>query len=172
MVVILFFWTDIISALPFEVRKVSDAWRLPVVAIITVLTVVIGEVFGSARRGGLRRAAGGGRPKEGEFWMAFVPFSDGTIGKDRPCLLLNIRGTMGEVLYVTSQDKSQDSCYVQIDNDRWAGRIRGRQSWMRVAQRNGSSPTMQVPLGNFRRRLGRIATHDSLVLERHGINIR
>lgn len=104
--------------------------------------------------------------------MALVPYAEGAGGKDRPCLVLRERESVCDVLYITSQDKSADNCYFKIDNFQWSGRIRNRDSWMRIAQRNGGDPAMRVPTHNFRRRLGRIALHDSMALESHGLDIR
>lgn len=166
------YWPELATEIPTDLDVTSDGWRYLATAVAAVLIWVLFRP--RARRRPRRRPArsGSGWPKEGEYWMALVPYADGAGAKDRPCLVFKERGSVCDVLYITSQDKSGDNCYFKIDNFQWTGRVRNRDSWMRIAQRNGSDPAMQVPTHNFRRRLGRIALHDSMLLESHGLDIR
>lgn len=69
------------------------------------------------------------RPHPGDIWWADVPFSDGTGGKVRPCLVIrtHLRGV--EVLKITSQDKSHRTSCVTIPTAHWDRRAR-KDSWL------------------------------------------
>ncbi len=163
------FWPDLLGWLSVDADTVPAALRGPSAIAVGIFILML---FMPIRDNRSRTMTGVFRPKEGEYWMGRVPYADGTGGKDRPCLILNVDKFVCDALYITSQDKSQDRCYVQIDNSQWSGRLRSRDSWMRIAQRDGSSPTVQVPMQNLRRRLGRVSAQDSADLEQHGISIR
>ncbi|MCM2390434.1 type II toxin-antitoxin system PemK/MazF family toxin [Streptomyces albipurpureus] len=42
-------------------------------------------------------------PWPGEIWWAMVPFADGSGAKDRPCLVLSVRGDVAVVAKITSK---------------------------------------------------------------------
>ncbi|SBT37253.1 type II toxin-antitoxin system PemK/MazF family toxin [Micromonospora narathiwatensis] len=58
-------------------------------------------------------------PRPGEIWWADVPYADGTGSKVRPCLVLRVDGLGGEVLKITSQDKSDRDDHVPIPTRSW-----------------------------------------------------
>lgn len=105
-----------------------------------------------------------GGPRPGEYWMADVPFRSGDGSKDRPCYVVGRAGRNVRVLYVTSQDRSGDNRYVRVDTSGWSGRVRGRTSWMQVAERRGADPCLVVPRKAFRRRLARASRAERRVV--------
>lgn len=96
--------------------------------------------------------------------MAWVPFRDGTGGKDRPCLVVGVEGAEARVLYVTSQDRSSDDRYVPVDTAAWY-RSDGRRSWLQTHENRGVDPTIRVPLASFRRYLGPVEPFNAWVIE-------
>ncbi|MEK8143470.1 type II toxin-antitoxin system PemK/MazF family toxin [Streptomyces sp. M10(2022)] len=52
---------------------------------------------------GRGRAWAGGKPRPGEIWWAQVPYEDGPGSKDRPCLVLSVRGSTVVVAKITSK---------------------------------------------------------------------
>lgn len=105
-----------------------------------------------------------GGPRPGEFWMADVPFRSGDGSKDRPCYVVGRAGPHVRVLYVTSQDRSNDDRYVRVDTSGWSGGVRGRTSWMQVAERRGVDPCLIVRRRAFRRRLARASRAERRVV--------
>lgn len=138
----------------------QEVWRY-VVAVVAGLLMFIGSLHGF-RRG----------PRVGEFWMAQIPFAEGGGSKDRPCLVVNRRGATCSVLYVTSQNKSDDGNYISVDNSSWSGNVGKKPSWMRIAQRNGSDPKITVSRKHFRRKLGQISKVDRAALTNAGLLTR
>lgn len=87
-----------------------------VVALALIASVVDGWGRGPRPRrgtgpGGRTRPPGGparapkrtGRPVPGEVWWATVPFEDGPGSKDRPCLVLSVRGNSARVAKITTK---------------------------------------------------------------------
>ncbi|QIK82218.1 hypothetical protein [Sanguibacter sp. HDW7] len=103
-------------------------------------------------------------PSVGEYWMAWVPFRDGSGGKDRPCLVVGVGATSARVLYVTSQDRSADDRYVPVDTPAWRGR-QHRPSWLQTTENHGADPTIKVRIGDFRRYLGSVEPFNRWVVE-------
>ncbi|WP_142120113.1 type II toxin-antitoxin system PemK/MazF family toxin [Rarobacter faecitabidus] len=116
----------------------------------TIAGAIFGLVVVSTRPGGRQ-------PRAGQFWMAEVPFEDGTGAKDRPCLIVGGSTRRLRVLYVTSQDKSaRPGQFMYLPSQNWSGAVGRKQSWIRVAQPDGSSPLITVHRRAFRRSLGRV----------------
>lgn len=103
-------------------------------------------------------------PSVGEYWMAWVPFRDGSGGKDRPCLVVGVGTTNARVLYVTSQDRSEDDRYVPVDTPAWRGR-QHRPSWLQTTENHGADPTLTVRIADFRRYLGPVEPFNRWVVE-------
>ena len=94
-------------------------------------------------------------PQPGEYWMAFVPYSEGFGGKDRPCLVVRSRGMDWQVAYITSQDKSTNPDYLRLEPQQWSGAVgRAGVSYLRISDRNPHELLRTVPGQNFRRYLG------------------
>lgn len=99
-----------------------------------------------------RRRPGPGRrprrvghaPAVGELWFAWVPFEDGTGGKDRPVLVLATGWSSCSVARFTSQDKQARRDHVRVP-DGMPGLT--RVSWV-------SLRPLEVPTAHLRRRIG------------------
>ncbi|MGJ6968867.1 type II toxin-antitoxin system PemK/MazF family toxin [Streptosporangium sp. G11] len=101
------------------------------------------------------------RPGPGEIWWAGVPFSDGTGGKVRPCLVIRTHPRGVEVLKITSQDKSHRVNCVRIPTAHWDKRAR-KDSWLDL-----DDPHL-INDRDFRRRAGMCDDRTwSLVRRRH-----
>lgn len=103
-------------------------------------------------------------PRPGEFWMADVPFREGSGSKDRPCYVVGRRGRTVRVLYVTSRDRTGDDRYVPVDTSGWSGRVAGRRSWMQIAERRGADPCLSVRRAAFRRYLGPASAREKAIV--------
>ncbi|MFD7130342.1 type II toxin-antitoxin system PemK/MazF family toxin [Streptomyces sp. NPDC059894] len=98
---------------------------------------------GPAGRG--RGAAG--RPQPAEIWWANVPYEDGPGAKDRPCLVLVVRGDRVTVAKITSRYRDVRSGVIPLPPGA-VGDARGRPSFLETDE------LRQVPVRNFRRRVG------------------
>ncbi|HWS58178.1 MAG TPA: type II toxin-antitoxin system PemK/MazF family toxin [Actinotalea sp.] len=78
-------------------------WIAVALAGVVALSVVRALVRRSRRR-----------PRPGEIWFAFVPFEDGTGGKDRPVLVLSVEGRTCTVARFTSTDRSARRDYRRV----------------------------------------------------------
>ncbi|MFD5267703.1 type II toxin-antitoxin system PemK/MazF family toxin [Streptomyces sp. NPDC058335] len=98
-----------------------------------------------ARRPG--RGRGAGRPRPAEIWWANVPYEDGPGGKDRPCLVLVVRGNRVTVAKITSKYHDERAGVIPLPPGA-VGDTRGRASFLETDE------LRQVALGDFRRRVG------------------
>lgn len=71
-----------------------------------LVALVAALVLAGRRRGPVARP--------GEVWFAMVPFEDRSGAKDRPVLVLEVRGRRCTVARMTSQDRSARSDYVRV----------------------------------------------------------
>ncbi|MFJ8104287.1 type II toxin-antitoxin system PemK/MazF family toxin [Streptomyces sp. NPDC096132] len=116
-----------------------------------------------------------GRPQPAEIWWACVPFEDGpesrgaarwgspqafgtggasgraVVGdgraKDRPCLVLGVRGERVTVAKITSRYRDERAGVIPLPPGA-VGDARGRPSFLETDE------LRQVPVGDFRRRVG------------------
>jgi mRNA-degrading endonuclease toxin of MazEF toxin-antitoxin module len=121
------------------------------VAAVAALALIAALVDGRARSGRpvRRRAAkrSGTVPARGEVWWASVPYEDRPGAKDRPCLVLSVRGRTARVAKITSRSHAELPGVFALP----AGTIddpAGRQSYLQ------STELREVPLPDFRRRAG------------------
>ncbi|WP_149824814.1 type II toxin-antitoxin system PemK/MazF family toxin [Streptomyces tailanensis] len=125
-------------------------WWLALAAVV-LLALVAALVDGWGRRG--RRPAeqvGGGvlpRPRPAEIWWASVPFEDGPGGKDRPCLVLAVRGDRARVAKITSKYRDERGGVIPLPPG-VVGDARGRPSFLETGE------LREVPVRDFRRRAG------------------
>ncbi|MFI9642112.1 type II toxin-antitoxin system PemK/MazF family toxin [Micromonospora sp. NPDC051925] len=142
--------------------------------LLIVLAVVAGWGWNEWRRRGGRPSSGGrrtrpergtpprnrvrptapprprtptGTPRPGDIWWADVPFHDGAGSKVRPCLVLRADDRGGEVLKITSQDKSGRDDHVPIPTRGWDPDA-DHDSWLDLAE------PLRIPADAFSRRAG------------------
>lgn len=146
-----------------------------ILAVVVVLALVASVVdgrgrSGARRRGGERgtgrrpggrtrppgrpaepgRGRGAGRvPEAGEIWWAEVPYEDGPGAKDRPCLVLSVRGGRAVVAKITSKHHEERPGVLALP-DGAVGDARGRRSFLETDE------LREVAVGGFRRRVGRV----------------
>ncbi|SDK67734.1 type II toxin-antitoxin system PemK/MazF family toxin [Streptomyces indicus] len=127
-----------------------------VVAIALVAAVVDGRARSRRRPGGERRPparprprgrGAGRRPQPAEIWWADVPYEDGPGSKDRPCLVLEVRGRRAVVVKITSKYHDERAGVIPLPPGA-VGDARGRPSFLETDE------LREVPLGAFRRRAG------------------
>ncbi|WP_031478357.1 type II toxin-antitoxin system PemK/MazF family toxin [Streptomyces bicolor] len=134
----------------------DTSWWLALAAVVLLaLVAVLVDGWGRRRPEGRRtrppgrpRGRGEGRrPEPAEIWWARVPYEDGPGAKDRPCLVLAVRGQRVTVAKITS--KYRDERYGVIPLPPGAvGDARGRASFLETDE------LRDVPVWDFRRRVG------------------
>jgi mRNA-degrading endonuclease toxin of MazEF toxin-antitoxin module len=101
---------------------------------------------GAGRGGAGTRTGTRGKPLAGEIWWANVPFEDGPGSKDRPCLVLSVRGGTARVAKITT--KQHDGAGVIALPAGAVGDARGRLSFLETGE------VREVRVREFRRRVG------------------
>ncbi|MDV5146027.1 type II toxin-antitoxin system PemK/MazF family toxin [Streptomyces sp. SBC-4] len=100
------------------------------------------------RPAGPRRAEAPSRlPRAGEIWWAAVPFEDGPGAKDRPCLVLVLRGDSALVAKITSKYHDERPGVIALPPGA-VGDAQGRPSFLETDE------LRDVPVADFRRRAG------------------
>ncbi|MDQ0991150.1 type II toxin-antitoxin system PemK/MazF family toxin [Streptomyces sp. V3I7] len=87
------------------------------------------------------------RPRPGDIWWAHVPYEDGPGAKDRPCLVLTVRGNRATVAKITSRFHDERAGVIPLPPGS-VGDARGRPSFLETGE------LRQVPVRDFRRRVG------------------
>ncbi|MFC7309894.1 type II toxin-antitoxin system PemK/MazF family toxin [Streptomyces monticola] len=87
------------------------------------------------------------RPQPGEIWWADVPYEDGPGSKDRPCLVLTVRGESAVVAKITSKYHDERAGVIPLPPGS-VGDAHGRPSFLETDE------LRDVPLWEFRRRAG------------------
>ncbi|MFS8201852.1 type II toxin-antitoxin system PemK/MazF family toxin [Streptomyces sp. CWNU-52B] len=98
----------------------------------------------SGRSDGVRRSQ---RPRPAEIWWANVPFEDGPGAKDRPCLVLSVRGRRALVAKITTKRHDERDGVIPLPAGS-VGDARGRASFLETGELRG------LPVREFRRRVG------------------
>ncbi|MFG2332260.1 type II toxin-antitoxin system PemK/MazF family toxin [Streptomyces sp. NPDC048604] len=141
----------------------------PALAAVVVIALVVALAWGSPRTkagGGWgrsrRRPAGrtrppgrprgperepGRRPKPGEIWWAQVPYEDGPGSKDRPCLVLSLRGDAALVAKITSKYHDERPGVIALPPGS-VGDAEGRPSFLETDE------LREVAVWEFRRKVG------------------
>ncbi|MFH8620388.1 type II toxin-antitoxin system PemK/MazF family toxin [Streptomyces vietnamensis] len=98
---------------------------------------------------GPRRAPArpGRLPRAAEIWWADVPFEDGPGSKDRPCLVLVVRGDSALVAKITSKYHDERPGVIALPPGA-VGDAQGRPSFLETDE------LREVPVADFRRRVG------------------
>ncbi|CAM5229246.1 type II toxin-antitoxin system PemK/MazF family toxin [Streptomyces narbonensis] len=86
-------------------------------------------------------------PRAGEIWWADVPFEDGPGSKDRPCLVLTVRGDNALVAKITSKYHDERPGVIALPPGA-VGDAQGRPSFLETDE------LRDVPVRDFRRRAG------------------
>ncbi|MDX3242837.1 MULTISPECIES: type II toxin-antitoxin system PemK/MazF family toxin [unclassified Streptomyces] len=103
-----------------------------------------GRATGRATRG---RGVAAGHPQPAEIWWADVPFEDGPGAKDRPCLVLMVRGDRVTVAKITSKYHDERAGVIPLPPGA-VGDAQGRPSFLETDE------LRQIPVRDFRRRVG------------------
>ncbi|MFF3322054.1 type II toxin-antitoxin system PemK/MazF family toxin [Streptomyces sp. NPDC002889] len=137
----------------------DTSWWLAVAAVVVLAllaAVVDGRGRGGGRPGGRTRPPGrpgerGRRPKggpaPGEIWWAEVPYEDRQGSKDRPCLVLSVRGDTAQVAKITSRYHDERPGVIALPPGTVAD-AQGRPSFLETDE------LRDVGLWEFRRRVG------------------
>ncbi|MFB6816170.1 type II toxin-antitoxin system PemK/MazF family toxin [Streptomyces sp. NPDC056347] len=86
-------------------------------------------------------------PRPGEIWWAEVPYEDGPGAKDRPCLVLSVRGGSARVAKITSKLHAERPGVIPLPAGA-VGDVRGRASFLETDE------LRDVAVRAFRRRVG------------------
>ncbi|MFE7657901.1 type II toxin-antitoxin system PemK/MazF family toxin [Streptomyces bottropensis] len=86
-------------------------------------------------------------PRPAEIWWASVPFEDGPGEKDRPCLVLAVRGNRARVAKITSRHRVERPGVIPLPPGA-VGDARGRPSFLETDE------LREVRLRDFRRKAG------------------
>ncbi|MEU1278215.1 type II toxin-antitoxin system PemK/MazF family toxin [Streptomyces sp. NPDC005805] len=100
------------------------------------------------RPGGRERGGPEPAPRAGEIWWADVPYEDGPGSKDRPCLVLSVRGGTALVAKITSRHHEERPGVIALPAGS-VGDARGRASFLETDE------LREVPVREFRRRVGK-----------------
>ncbi|MFD0315268.1 type II toxin-antitoxin system PemK/MazF family toxin [Streptomyces flavalbus] len=132
----------------------DTSWWLALAAVVLlalVATLVDGWGRGHAPRTTRRDRRTGEAPKTlprpAEIWWANVPYEDGPGAKDRPCLVLSVRGRHATVVKITSRYHDERAGVIPLPPGT-VGDTRGRPSFLETDE------LRKVPVGDFRRRAG------------------
>ncbi|MFI2783137.1 type II toxin-antitoxin system PemK/MazF family toxin [Streptomyces sp. ALB3] len=143
-----------------------NTWWWVALAAVVLLALVAAVSDGRGRGGrGPRRPGGRSRPpgrapergrdrpdrgpRPGEIWWADVPFEDGPGSKDRPCLVLSVRGRSAVVVKITSRHHEERPGVIALPPGS-VGDARGRRSFLETDE------LRDVPLSGFRRKAGEL----------------
>ncbi|WP_418957305.1 type II toxin-antitoxin system PemK/MazF family toxin [Streptomyces tritici] len=147
-------------------------WPALVAVVVLALVVALADGWGRSRRRppGRSRPAGRTRPpgrtrpagraparprgrapgrvpRPGEIWWAEVPYEDGPGSKDRPCLVLSLRGDCVLVAKITSKYHDERPGVIALPPGS-VGDAQGRPSFLETDE------LREVAVGEFRRRVG------------------
>ncbi|MGV4986664.1 type II toxin-antitoxin system PemK/MazF family toxin [Streptomyces sp. NPDC001709] len=136
----------------------DTSWWLALAAVVLLaLVATLIDGWGRGRRPAARRLrplgragtrpARAARPVPGDIWWADVPYEDRTDAKDRPCLVLAVRGNRATVAKITSKYHDERAGVIPLPPGA-VGDARGRPSFLETDE------LREVPVGDFRRRVG------------------
>ncbi|WP_037888566.1 type II toxin-antitoxin system PemK/MazF family toxin [Streptomyces viridochromogenes] len=134
----------------------DTSWWLALAAVVLLaLVAALVDGWGRGRRPEGRRARrpqrpdgdAPARPEPAEIWWASVPYEDGPGTKDRPCLVLAVRGQQVTVAKITSKYRDERCGVIPLPPGS-VGDTRGRASFLETDE------LRHVPVWDFRRRVG------------------
>ncbi|MEU0129254.1 MULTISPECIES: type II toxin-antitoxin system PemK/MazF family toxin [unclassified Streptomyces] len=144
-----------------------NSWWWAALAVVVLLAVLatVSDARGRGGRGprrpgGRTRPAGRapvrkkkgrphGEPRPGEIWWADVPYEDGPGSKDRPCLVLSVRGGTAVVAKITSKHHEERPGVIALPAGA-VGDARGRRSFLETDE------LRDVAVSDFRRKAGEV----------------
>ncbi|MEV7685897.1 type II toxin-antitoxin system PemK/MazF family toxin [Streptomyces bungoensis] len=138
----------------------DTSWWLALAAVVLLaLVATLVDGWGRGHRPGGRRLRPPGRPgprrgaqpetrpRPGDIWWANVPYEDRPEAKDRPCLVLAVRGNRATVAKITSRYHDERAGVIPLPPGS-VGDAHGRPSFLRTDE------LREVPVWDFRRRVG------------------
>ncbi|MFC9928628.1 type II toxin-antitoxin system PemK/MazF family toxin [Streptomyces sp. NPDC127190] len=136
----------------------DTSWWLALAAVVLLaLVATLVDGWGRGRRAAARhlrppgrpgtRAPHALRPAPGDIWWANVPYEDRPGLKDRPCLVLTVRGDRATVAKITSKYRDERAGVIPLPPGA-VGDAGGRPSFLETDE------LREVPFGHFRRRVG------------------
>ncbi|WP_369196478.1 type II toxin-antitoxin system PemK/MazF family toxin [Streptomyces djakartensis] len=133
----------------------DTSWWLALAAVVLLaLVATLVDGWGRGRRPPKRRdrttgpgTAPAGRPRPAEIWWAEVPYEDEPRSKDRPCLVLRVRGGRATVAKITTRFHDERAGVIPLPPGS-VGDARGRASFLETDE------LREVPVRRFRRRVG------------------
>ncbi|MDO0927522.1 type II toxin-antitoxin system PemK/MazF family toxin [Streptomyces sp. TG1A-8] len=142
----------------------DTSWWLALAAVVLLaLVAALVDGWGRGHRPGGRRlrppgrpggrTAPGGpgarvrRPRPGDIWWADVPYEDRPESKDRPCLVLAVRGDRATVAKISSKYHDERAGVIPLPPGA-VGDAHGRPSFLQTDE------LREVPVADFRRRVG------------------
>ncbi|MFI8169347.1 type II toxin-antitoxin system PemK/MazF family toxin [Streptomyces sp. NPDC085931] len=133
----------------------DTSWWLALAAVVLLaLVATLVDGWGRGSRTRQRRArtavadtAVAGRPQPAEIWWADVPYEDAAGSKDRPCLVLAVRGERATVAKITTRFRHERAGVILLPPGS-VGDARGRASFVETDE------LREVPVWGFRRRIG------------------
>ncbi|MFE2018628.1 type II toxin-antitoxin system PemK/MazF family toxin [Streptomyces sp. NPDC059499] len=144
-----------------------NTWWWVALAAVVLLALVV-TVTDARGRGGRGPRRPGGRtrppgrapererrprpdavPRPGEIWWAEVPYEDGPGSKDRPCLVLSVRGGTAVVAKITSKHHEERPGVIALPPGA-VGDARGRRSFLETDE------LRDVAVSGFRRKAGEV----------------
>ncbi|MBX9362020.1 type II toxin-antitoxin system PemK/MazF family toxin [Streptomyces massasporeus] len=133
----------------------DTSWWLALAAVVLLaLIATLVDGWGRGRRPSARRlrtaapaATLESRPQPAEIWWADVPYEDEARTKDRPCLVLAVRGERATVAKITTRFRDERSGVIPLPPGS-VGDAQGRASFLETDE------LREVPVWGFRRRVG------------------
>ncbi|MEU6402129.1 type II toxin-antitoxin system PemK/MazF family toxin [Streptomyces sp. NPDC046985] len=138
----------------------DTSWWLALAAVVLLaLVATLVDGWGRGRRPARRRTRPPGRPpgrpggraaarpRPAEIWWANVPYEEGDGSKDRPCLVLSVRGRRARVAKITSRYHDERAGVIPLPPGS-VGDAQGRTSFLETDE------VREVPVWDFRRRVG------------------
>ncbi|MFF7972810.1 type II toxin-antitoxin system PemK/MazF family toxin [Streptomyces sp. NPDC007905] len=136
----------------------DTSWWLALAAVVLLaLVATLVDGWGRGHRAGRRLRPPGrpggrartltARPHPGDIWWAHVPYEDRPETKDRPCLVLAVRGNRATVAKITSKYHDERAGVIPLPPGS-VGDAHGRPSFLQTDE------LREVPVWDFRRRVG------------------
>ncbi|MFJ8595642.1 type II toxin-antitoxin system PemK/MazF family toxin [Streptomyces sp. NPDC093598] len=132
----------------------DTSWWLALAAVVLLaLIATLVDGWGRGRRPSARGRtvapvlAPEGRPQPAEIWWADVPYEEEARTKDRPCLVLAVRGERAMVAKITTRFRDERAGVIPLPPGS-VGDAQGRASFLETDE------LREVPVWGFRQRVG------------------